>query len=58
MAALVRRRETQPHHYIFTIYSLKVDKLPLKRNVSDALVGYMIHANMIAKASFTATYGR
>jgi Raf kinase inhibitor-like YbhB/YbcL family protein len=47
-----------PHHYIFTIYSLKVDKLPLKRNSSGALVGYMIHANMIAKASFTATCGR
>jgi Raf kinase inhibitor-like YbhB/YbcL family protein len=48
----------QPHHYIFTVYALKVDKLPLKRSTSDAVIGFMIHANQIDKATFTATYGR
>jgi Raf kinase inhibitor-like YbhB/YbcL family protein len=48
----------KPHRYIFTVYALKVDKLELDANASGALVGYMINANKIAKASFTARYGR
>lgn len=48
----------KPHRYIFTVYALKTDKLDLDANASGALVGYMINANKIAKASFTAKFGR
>jgi Raf kinase inhibitor-like YbhB/YbcL family protein len=46
------------HHYIFTVYALKTDKLEVPADAAAALTGYMIHANMLAKASFTAKYGR
>jgi len=48
----------KPHRYIFTVYALKVDKLDVGEDASGALVGYMINTNSIAKASFTAKYGR
>ena len=48
----------KPHRYIFTVYALKTDKLDVPADASAALTGYMIHANMLGKASFTATYGR
>jgi len=48
----------KPHRYIFTVYALKVDKIDADENSSAALVGFMINANRLDKASFTATYGR
>ncbi len=48
----------RPHHYIFTVYALKVSKLNLPADASPALTGYMIHANAIGSASFTGRYGR
>jgi hypothetical protein len=48
----------KPHHYIFTVYALKLDRLMLPADATAALAGYMIHGNVIGKASFTATYGR
>ena len=48
----------KPHRYIFTVYALKVESLPLDAKASGALAGYYINANTIAKASITATYGR
>ena len=48
----------KPHHYIFTIYALKTDKLDLPADATAALAGFMIHANEIGKAQFTARYGR
>lgn len=48
----------KPHRYIFTLYALKLDQLPLKRDASGAMVGFYLNQNMIAKASFTAFYGR
>lgn len=48
----------KPHRYIFTVHALKTDKLALDANASGALVGYMLNANKIATASFTARYGR
>lgn len=47
-----------PHHYIFTVYALKVDKLDVNADASAALVGFMTNANSLGKATFTATYGR
>lgn len=48
----------KPHRYIFTVYALKVDKIDADENASGALVGFMLNANKLGKASFTARYGR
>ena len=48
----------KPHRYIFTLYALKVPKLDLPERATAAVAGFMIHFNVIDKASFTATYGR
>jgi Raf kinase inhibitor-like YbhB/YbcL family protein len=48
----------KPHRYIFTVHALKVDKLEVPADATAALTGYMINANSVGKASFTAKYGR
>jgi len=48
----------KPHRYIFTVHALKVDKLDVPPDATAALVGFMIHANELGKAGFTAKYGR
>ena len=48
----------KPHRYIFTVYALKTDKLDIPPDGTAALVGFMIHANQLGKATFTAKYGR
>ena len=46
------------HRYIFTVYALKVDQLPLKKEASGAMVGFYLNQNALGKASLTAMYGR
>lgn len=48
----------KPHRYIFTVHALKVDQLPLNADASGAMVGFYLGQNSLAKASFTAFYGR
>jgi Raf kinase inhibitor-like YbhB/YbcL family protein len=48
----------KPHRYIFTVYALKTDKLDIPADATAAMAGFMINANQIGKATFTATYGR
>ena len=48
----------KPHRYVFTVYALGVDKLDIPADATAALTGFMIHANQIGQASFTAHYGR
>lgn len=48
----------KPHRYIFTVFALKVDQLPLKADASGAMVGYYLNQNALAQAKFTAYYGR
>lgn len=48
----------KPHRYVFTVYALKVDQLPLKQEASGAMVGFYLNQNALAKATLTATYGR
>jgi Raf kinase inhibitor-like YbhB/YbcL family protein len=48
----------KPHRYIFTLHALKTDKIDVPADATAALIGYMINANRIDKASFTAYYGR
>ena len=48
----------KPHRYIFTVYALKIEKIDVPYDSSSALIGFMINANSVGKASFTAMYGR
>lgn len=48
----------KPHRYIFTVHALKVEKLEVPADATAALIGYMLNANKLGQASFTATYGR
>jgi len=48
----------KPHRYVFTVHALKTDKLDVPPDATAALAGFMINANSLAKASFTARYGR
>jgi Raf kinase inhibitor-like YbhB/YbcL family protein len=48
----------KPHRYVFTVHALKTDKIDVPADASAALVGFMIHANHLGKASFEAKYGR
>lgn len=56
----------KPHRYIFTLYALAVDDVQkaggIPKSGSAALYGFVLNkglgANLLGKASFTATYGR
>jgi Raf kinase inhibitor-like YbhB/YbcL family protein len=48
----------KPHRYIFTVYALKIEKIDAPAEASAALIGFMINANTLEKASVTAKYGR
>jgi len=48
----------KPHRYIFTVYALKADRLEVQADASAALIGYMIHATTLAKATLKAKYAR
>ena len=48
----------KPHRYIFTVYALGLEKLPLDATASPAMVGFYLNHNAIAKASIIAYYGR
>nr|WP_245609177.1 YbhB/YbcL family Raf kinase inhibitor-like protein [Sulfurovum lithotrophicum] len=48
----------KPHRYIFTVYALDVDKLPVKASTKPPVVGYQINAHAISKASIVSYYGR
>ncbi|WP_372658255.1 YbhB/YbcL family Raf kinase inhibitor-like protein [Hydrogenophaga sp.] len=48
----------KPHRYQFVVHALKVEKLELPPDASAALVGFMINANRLGKASLQARFGR
>ncbi|MBL0712231.1 MAG: YbhB/YbcL family Raf kinase inhibitor-like protein [Desulfosarcina sp.] len=48
----------KPHRYIFTVHALKIEKIDVPSDSSAALISFMINANSLGKASFTAKYGR
>jgi Raf kinase inhibitor-like YbhB/YbcL family protein len=48
----------KPHRYIFTVYALDIDKLPLDSDASAAMVGFYLHQHALAKAALTAKYSR
>lgn len=48
----------KPHRYVFTVYALKVEKLDIPEGASASLVGFMVNANAIGKATLVGKYGR
>ncbi|BAF71918.1 YbhB/YbcL family Raf kinase inhibitor-like protein [Sulfurovum sp. NBC37-1] len=46
------------HRYIFTVYALDVNKLPVKASTKPPVVGYQINAHTISKASIVSYYRR
>ncbi len=48
----------KPHRYVFTLYALSVDKLPVAEGSSGAMVTYVAHDLTLAKTTLTALYGR
>ena len=48
----------KPHHYIFTVYALKIDKLGVPADATAALIGYNIKGNSLGSATLNARYGR
>jgi Raf kinase inhibitor-like YbhB/YbcL family protein len=50
----------KPHRYIFTLYAVDTDKLPVPgQDVSAAVVGFMLHFHKVGKpVTLTAKYGR
>jgi Raf kinase inhibitor-like YbhB/YbcL family protein len=45
------------HRYIFTLHALKVEKLEVPKDAKASLVGFMVNANTLAKATLTGKYG-
>lgn len=45
------------HNYVYTVHALKVDKLPVDKGASPALVGFFIWQNSLGKASFEVKAG-
>ena len=48
----------KPHRYNFTLHALKIEKLDVPKDAQASLVGFMVNANSIAKATLTGKYGR
>jgi Raf kinase inhibitor-like YbhB/YbcL family protein len=47
-----------PHHYLFTVFAVSIDKLPVVADTSAAVVGFQLHFNTLAKAAITGLYKR
>ncbi|HCM83546.1 MAG TPA: phosphatidylethanolamine-binding protein [Rhodospirillaceae bacterium] len=48
----------KPHRYIFTLFALSVDALPLDAKAMPAMVGFYLNQNALAKSEVTLHYGR
>ncbi|MBI2554423.1 MAG: YbhB/YbcL family Raf kinase inhibitor-like protein [Candidatus Rokubacteria bacterium] len=47
-----------PHRYLFTIYAVSMDKLPVTADTAAAVVGFYLNFNTLAKASLMGLYKR
>lgn len=46
------------HRYFFTVYALDVDKLDVGEAASPAMIGFVMHRHILAKAVLVVSYGR
>jgi Raf kinase inhibitor-like YbhB/YbcL family protein len=47
-----------PHRYLFTVYAVGVDSLPVAADTSAAVVGFQLHFNALDKAELMGLYKR
>jgi Raf kinase inhibitor-like YbhB/YbcL family protein len=47
-----------PHRYVFTVYALNVEKLPVAAHSSGGMVTSVVQDHLLGKAVFIAHYGR
>jgi Raf kinase inhibitor-like YbhB/YbcL family protein len=45
-----------PHRYLFTVYAVGVDPLPVTADTSAAVVGFNLHFNTLAQASLMGLF--
>jgi len=48
----------RPHRYVFTVYAMKAEKLPVDPKVTGAEIQHKLEKESLAKATFTVKYGR
>lgn len=51
-------RGEKAHHYNFTLYALKAEKLDLPPNATGSQAGFVVNLMALDKAKLTMTYGR
>ena len=47
-----------PHRYVFTVFAVKEETLPVNADTSAAIVGFQLHFNTLAKAALTGKFER
>ena len=47
-----------PHRYLFTVFAVAADKLPVTADTSAAVVGFNLHFNTLAKAETMGLFKR
>jgi len=47
-----------PHRYLFTVFAVGVESLPVKADTSAAVVGFQLNFNTLAKAAIMGLYKR
>jgi hypothetical protein len=47
-----------PHRYVFTLFAVKQETLPVMVDTSAAIIGFHLHFNTLAKASLTGVFQR
>ena len=48
----------EPHRYVFTVFAMPQDRLPIDETASGAIVGFFANNTSLDRASITAVYGR
>ena len=57
-AVRARPQAAADHHYNFTLYALKVDKLDIPADASAAFVGYNVVGASLGSAKLSGVYSR
>ena len=47
-----------PHRYLFTVFAVGVDRLPVTADTSAAVIGFELHFNTLARAAIMGLYKR
>lgn len=47
-----------PHRYVFTVFAVGLDALPVDADTSAAVIGFQLNFNTLEKATLTGMYGR